>query len=168
VSAFEAGAGQLLATLAGVDLDAEVWNWSVNGPAPVTFWYRRMAHELVIHRVDAESAAGQATPVDPPELAVDGIDEYVDVLLPRLSARGALAGFAGSFHFHATDVPGEWQIEFTPGGVEVRREHAKAAVAVRGPASELELLVYNRRPADGLEVFGDAALLQAWRETVRL
>jgi uncharacterized protein (TIGR03083 family) len=168
VSVFEAGAEHLLATLGAVDLNAEVWNWSAGAPAPVTFWHRRMAHELVIHRVDAESAAGQESPVDPPELAVDGIDEYLDVLLPRLSATGRLAGLEGTFHFHATDVPGEWQVEVAPGGVEVRREHAKAPVAIRGSASELELYLYNRRAVDGLEVFGDAALLDAWREAVRI
>jgi predicted lipid carrier protein YhbT len=74
----------------------------------------------------------------------------------------------GTFHFHATDVSGEWQVEISPGQVEVLRQHAKAPVAVRGPASDLELLIYNRRRAEGLEVFGDAALLDAWRQVVRI
>jgi uncharacterized protein (TIGR03083 family) len=168
VAAFEAGAERLLATLEAVDVDAEVWNWSARRPAPVTFWHRRMAHEIVIHRVDAESAAGRHHGVEPPELAVDGIDEYLDVLLPRLSGTGRMGSLQGTFHFHATDVPGEWQVEIAPGRVEVLRRHAKAPVAVRGPASDLELLIYNRRTADGLEVFGDAALLDGWREAVRI
>lgn len=43
----------------------------------VGFWIRRMAQETVIHRVDAEIAAGR--PVSPiaPDLAVDGIDELL-------------------------------------------------------------------------------------------
>jgi hypothetical protein len=49
----------------------------------------------------------------------------------------------------------------------VRREHAKADVAVRGPASALELFLYNRRGPDGLEVFGDEAKAAAWTEKVR-
>ena len=168
VAAFEGGAEQLLGTLGAVEAGAEVWNWSDRRPAPATFWQRRMAHELVIHRVDAESAAGQQSRVDPPELAVDGIDEYLDVLLRRLSERGRLGEFAGTFHFHATDVPGEWQVEIAPGRLEVRREHAKAPVAVRGSASDLELFLYNRRSTEGLEVFGDGALLDGWREAVRI
>ncbi len=168
VATFESGAEHLLATLGAVDVDAEVWNWSAGRPAPVTFWHRRMAHEIVIHRVDAESAAGRVQAVEPPELAVDGIDEYLDVLLPRLSDMGRMGEVRGTFHFHATDTSGEWQVEIAPGHVEVLRQHAKAPVAVRGPASDLELLIYNRRTADGLEVFGDAALLDAWRETVRI
>ena len=168
VAAFESGAEHLLATLGAVDVDAEVWNWSAGRPAPVTFWHRRMAHEIVIHRVDAELAAGRDPGVEPPELAVDGIDEYLDVLLPRLSGTGRMGELRGTFHFHATDVSGEWQVEIAPGQVEVLRQHAKAPVAVRGPASDLELLIYNRRRAEGLEVFGDAALLDAWRQVVRI
>ena len=45
-----------------------------------------------------------------------------------------------------------------------RRAHEKAAVAVRGPLTDLLLLVYRRRGLDGagLEVFGDRALLEFW------
>ena len=39
------------------------------------FWFRRMAHETVIHRVDAELAAGLPTAHVPDDLAIDGIDE---------------------------------------------------------------------------------------------
>ena len=39
------------------------------------FWYRRLAHEATIHRVDVQQAAGlQVDPV-PDDVAVDGVDE---------------------------------------------------------------------------------------------
>ncbi|WP_433007031.1 maleylpyruvate isomerase family mycothiol-dependent enzyme [Kribbella sp. CA-294648] len=44
------------------------------------FWYRRMAQETVVHRVDAELAHDVVTPVDR-ELALDGIDEILTVML---------------------------------------------------------------------------------------
>jgi uncharacterized protein (TIGR03083 family) len=44
------------------------------------FWYRRMALETVVHRVDAELAHDVVTPVDR-ELALDGIDEILTVML---------------------------------------------------------------------------------------
>ena len=53
------------------------------------------------------------------------------------------------------------------GASAIRREHAKADVAVRGPASDLELFLYNRRGSDGLEVFGDPAQMAAWSEAIR-
>ena len=43
----------------------------------VAFWIRRMAQETVVHRIDAELAAGlPVTPV-PGDLAVDGVDEVL-------------------------------------------------------------------------------------------
>ena len=49
-----------------------------------------------------------------------------------------------------------------------RRAHEKAAVAVRGPLTNLLLLVYGRLSVDtaGVEVLGDAKLLDFWLERV--
>lgn len=47
----------------------------------VGFWIRRMAHETVIHRIDAELAAGQPIAPVPDDLARDGIDEVLRVFL---------------------------------------------------------------------------------------
>ena len=43
----------------------------------VGFWLRRMAQETVIHRLDAELAAGTEHDPIPADLAVDGIDELL-------------------------------------------------------------------------------------------
>ncbi|MCX4829426.1 maleylpyruvate isomerase family mycothiol-dependent enzyme [Streptomyces sp. NBC_01016] len=45
----------------------------------VGFWIRRMAQETVIHRIDAELAAGGPISPVPDDLAVDGIDELLKV-----------------------------------------------------------------------------------------
>ena len=77
----------------------------------------------------------------------------------------SLRGDGETLHFHATDVDsGEWLATRTPEGVTWEDGHAKADVAVRGPAADL-LLVLNRRwsPAR-VEVLGDAALLDHWIE----
>ena len=165
----EEGAEHALAVLGEADADTPIWNWIGNAPGPARFWHRRLAHETVIHRVDAEAAAaGRAggSRVEPAELASDGIDEYLD-FLPLRARRGGLAGLSGSYHFHTTDVPGEWVVVFDDDGVTIRREHAKADVAVRGPASDLELFLYNRGGSDALEVFGDPAKAAAWGEHIR-
>ena len=39
---------------------------------------------------------------------------------------------------------------------------------VHGTASDLHLLLWNRRGADGLDVQGDASLLTHWRDTVQI
>lgn len=72
----------MLHTLAGLLAahapDESAWSW---GPEQtVGFWQRRMAHETAIHRIDAEAAAGQVTPVAD-DLALDGIDELFSVFV---------------------------------------------------------------------------------------
>ena len=163
-----AGAEQAVDVLGRADPDSPVWNWFDRGPGPARFWHRRMAHEVAVHRADAEAAAGQAEPtsVQPAELASDGIDEYLQ-FLPMRAGDDFPAELAGSWHFHTTDVPGEWVVVFGDGGVTVTREHAKSDVAVRGAASDLEYFLYNRRGDGGLEVFGDPARLAAWRDRIR-
>ena len=164
----KSGAQRALQILDDADPETIVWNWFDDKPAPALFWYRRMAHEVSVHRADAEAAAGRSepTPVEPPELASDGIDEYVQ-FLPLRTKDESRAAMAGSYHFHTTDVSGEWVVVFDGDGVTIRREHAKADIAVRGPASDLELFLYNRRGSEGLEVFGDPAGVAAWTEHIR-
>jgi uncharacterized protein (TIGR03083 family) len=165
----ESGAEHAVAVLEAADPDTPVWNWFDGGPGPARFWFRRMAHETVIHRVDAESAAAGrigTSRVEPAELAADGIDEFLEFIDAR--ARGGRPPqLSGSYHFHSTDVPGEWVAVFGDDGVTIRREHAKADVAVRGPASDLELFLYNRRGSEALEVFGDPDAVAAWTEQIR-
>jgi hypothetical protein len=129
-----------------------------------------MAHETAVHRADAELATG-ATPVIEPDIAADGIDEWLTfVTVPDPGREDTrLAGLkpGGSLQVHAGDIPsgqGEWLISHGPGGIEVRREHGKGDAAVRGPASGL-LLTLTRRlsPAQaGAEVLGDPAVLENW------
>jgi hypothetical protein len=59
----------------------------------VAFWIRRMAQETVIHRIDAELAAGlPVTPV-PDDLAVDGAEEVLKRFLAYdVEALGQLTG----------------------------------------------------------------------------
>jgi hypothetical protein len=48
------------------------------------------------------------------------------------------------------------------GRLLVSHEHGKGDCAVRGSASDLLLYLWTRKPASDLEVFGDAALADAW------
>ena len=43
-------------------------------------WPRRQAHEINVHRRDAELAAGLEPAAMDPELASDGIDEYFELV----------------------------------------------------------------------------------------
>ena len=162
-----AGLDVLVAALEGsppADAGATVPTWV--GAQPPLFWPRRMALETATHRWDAQLAHGDPAPIDA-ELAVDGVDEMLDVLLPERRP-DALPGDGETLHLHATDAAGEWLLTLTPGRPQVERAHAKGDVAARGPASDLYLFLWNRVPADRLQVFGDEALLARWTSSVRL
>lgn len=159
----EAGTPPLVDALAAADPDAKVWTWT--GDDRVGFWARRAAHEVSVHRWDAQLAAGTTEPLDP-QLAVDGIQEVFDVL-PSRPAHEHVRGDGETIHLHCTDTDGEWLIRLTPQGAVVTREHAKGDVAARGTASDLLLLMWGRVPPDRVEVFGDASLLSRWQDLAR-
>lgn len=157
---------ELCEALATTDPAAPSWNFTGRDMVNA-FWSRRMAHEVEIHRWDAQHAAG----IDPApfeaDSAVDGIDELLTVLMPILS-KVKNPALGASFHLHATDAPGEWLVTFVDGEPTTIREHAKGDLAVRGPASPLYLWAWNRLSVgtDGLDTAGDASLLEAWASVV--
>ena len=54
------------------------------------------------------------------------------------------------------------------GAVQAERTRGDADCAVSGSASDLHLLLWNRRTGDGLDVEGDPSLLASWREHVQI
>jgi len=154
----------LVEVLAATDPSVAVWTFA--GPGTAAFWFRRQAHEAACHRVDAELAAG-VVPVVDPELARDGIDEFLELAVGGL-LRERLAGSGETVHLHRTDGEGEWMIRRGPDGPAVTHEHAKGDVAARGSASDLLLALRGRIGTGALEVFGDAGVLERFVDDARL
>ncbi|MFI5803170.1 maleylpyruvate isomerase family mycothiol-dependent enzyme [Streptomyces sp. NPDC051561] len=148
--------------------DAAVWAWAPTD-RPALFWARRMTHETVVHRADAALAAKDSYEVEP-EVAADALDEWLWLtgLDDSDEAMRVLHGEGNTLHLHATDtnpvLNAEWFVDFTATPVTWRRGHEKAAVAVRGPLTDLLLVSYRRRSPDAgqVEVLGDRALLDGW------
>lgn len=162
-----AGAERLIGAVSQAGAD-QVWAFDMLRPAG--FWARRMTHETAMHRADGQLATGTA-PVIEPDIAADGIDEWLTfVTVPDPGRQDSrLAGLTPgrSLHVHAGDVPsgqGEWLVNHGPDGIEVRREHAKGDAAVRGPASGLLLMLTRRLSPEqaGVEVLGDRTVLGDW------
>lgn len=120
----------------------------------VGFWLRRMAHETVIHRLDAELAAEVPHDPVPADLADDGIDEllvcflayasdeYPDELgehLPECDGRSVQI---------ATESAG-WQVQLGPTEITVERGHFDAEVGVSGEAASVLRWLW-RRAGDGV------------------
>lgn len=162
------GADQLAGTLRAVGPGADLWS---PVPGGTSFYARRFAHETLVHRADATLALGRDFTAGQ-TVALDALDEWMMLgTLPHVfevhPEQRELLGPGRTIHLHATDVDkdrsAEWLVDLTGDTVAWRRAHEKAAVAVRGPLTELLLLVYGRRPVtEGLEILGDRELLDSW------
>ncbi len=155
----EDGAEMLATRLAATDPAKPCWTW-VPFDHSVGFWARRTTQETAMHRWDAQNTGGAAEAVEP-MLAADGLDEYLGILG---AFRGRRFPEAGSIHLHTTDTPGEWLVRLGPDGIHVTREHAKGDVAVRGPASDVLLVLMGRKAIDAVDVLGDAPLFEQFRK----
>ncbi|HUY61108.1 MAG TPA: maleylpyruvate isomerase family mycothiol-dependent enzyme [Candidatus Dormibacteraeota bacterium] len=153
----------LRAVLAATDPAAPVWNWTATEPRTAAFWFRRMAHETVIHRWDAQAAHGPGGPVAG-ALAVDGVDELLEVHVPRIRLRGPV-DLGGTLRLVAGDAPAEWWIGADAARLAV--PPPAADVTVRAPASDLMLFAWGRLAADGVPAEGAVAVLERWGEQIR-
>ncbi len=151
------GAAALVAALDRPAAD-EAWTWAPD--RTVGFWQRRQAHETAMHRVDAELAGGAPSPIDD-RLAADGIDEGLHLLSLRPNA-APIAGHGETLHLHCTDVDGEWLVRLGDAGPEIEPIHAKGDVAVRGPASDLLMVLARRADPGTVEVLGSRPVLDGF------
>jgi uncharacterized protein (TIGR03083 family) len=173
---FRAGHAALVSSLRAADPGMKCWTF-LDAPSSLAFWARRQAHETAIHRVDAELAQGGLSPVGA-EFAADGIDELIMGFCGR-DATGltdAQRAEVQRLQVQVTDADGEWQVELTEEGkcaATVRRGsgHGSADCTLTGPAAGLYLVLWNRaEPGAAAEVSvgGDAAVLRAWRDSMRV
>jgi uncharacterized protein (TIGR03083 family) len=132
--------------------------WTFVGTGVSGFWARRGAHEIVIHRCDAELANGALGSIDP-DLAADGVGEFCELQLGRVAA--SMTGDDETAHIHGTDREVEWLLTLGPEGLTAKRTHADGDVVVRGTAGALMLLLWNRISTESptITVDGDGALL---------
>lgn len=170
---FDDGRTRLLAELRAADADLSCWSF-LPAPSPLAFWGRRQAHETAVHCADAESAAGMA-PQFPPELAADGIDELLTGFLARPRGR-LVADPPRRLAVMATDTGDCWTMRIepdrrvvsaVPAGGTAAAVASAADLVLRGPASALYLMLWNRG-AEGVDAEGDAGLLDLWRGTANI
>ncbi|MEV0280108.1 maleylpyruvate isomerase family mycothiol-dependent enzyme [Streptomyces sp. NPDC050610] len=174
---FAEGAATLESLFSSRDPGEEVWTWA---PEQTTgFWLRMQTIEAAVHRWDAESASGTAQPVDA-GLAADAIGQNFTVMAPaRRAWKQAPAGSGERYLLRQTDGSGLWNVRFE--GEDVRLSHdvrtsqgvrtsqdvrtsegkevGSRSLELTGTASDLLLFLWQRIPADPLDVTGDRSLL---------
>lgn len=171
---FAEGVAMLIATLAAAEPGTPVWSWYAPNQT-AGFWPRRMAHETLIHRVDAELAAGAVTAIDE-DLATDGIDEIVVVMMADAPAWGTVVSQGrivrlavptrtwtlGVATFSGTSPDSGNTYENLPAAVLEAGGDPDCTVA--GSAASLDLWLWGRGSRDALRLEGDASLAEWLRE----
>lgn len=178
LAAFDEWSAELATALESAEPTQEAWTWSSDHT--VGFILRRQAHEALIHRIDAEQAARVTSPVDP-ALAADGVHEVLDVMyggcppwgswspLPHLIRVDAtdtgdqtwlqLGLFSGtdprSGESHADDE--DFHVVADPGG------DVEPDAVIDGPASALDLWLWDRGTDEEISVAGDRDLYDRFR-----
>jgi len=162
---FREGLSRLVHTLASAPSDLNCLTF-LAAPSPLAMWARRQAHETAIHRVDAESPGSTITKFHP-AFAADGVDELLSCFITR-PGRGPKVSSPCSIHVHTTDTCDDWYMQIGLENVVTSRHSNPADCTITGTASDLYLLLWNRRNDAGINVNGDRNLLSLWREGVRI
>ncbi|WP_167001590.1 maleylpyruvate isomerase family mycothiol-dependent enzyme [Mumia sp. ZJ430] len=115
------------------------------------FWFRRMALEATVHRVDAEQAAGtEVTPIEP-EVALDGIDEFLTIFVggPWWDDDEELTGFPVDARIRIVADDRAWTLALSHHEVVVRKDDdAPVDLSLEGSPHAVYLWLWGRGPAD--------------------
>lgn len=130
----------------------------------IAFWARRMALEVAVHRHDVELAHDDVTPI-PDDLALDGIDEVLRVMLagPWWSPLGSTRHPVGA----VVAVQSEnrlWVCTAEAEQITITHDAGSAAAAtVAGEPMALFLWLWGRVGDDRVTISGDAAVAAEFR-----
>jgi uncharacterized protein (TIGR03083 family) len=137
----------------------------------VGFWIRRMAQETVIHRVDAELAAGLPLAPIPDDLAIDGIDEVLKLFLAYQSEQypeefdlDSAGGLAVLVNANGRG----WVVRATPKGVTVADGGGDAQAVVSGSPVAVLLRLWRRADDDSVSASGETRAVARLREQLKI
>ncbi|GAA2405177.1 hypothetical protein Cme02nite_69540 [Catellatospora methionotrophica] len=158
---------ELTGELAARADDEPSGNWYAPDPT-VGFWRRRMAQETVIHRIDAELAAGTPSVDVPDDLALDGIDEVLRIFLeygaatwPEYFVDGLAEGGGRSV---AVATGGRrWLVAIGPDVLTVTEGDAPAAAELTGSPDALLRWLWRRADDTTVTVTGDPTTVTTLR-----
>ncbi|WP_051899325.1 maleylpyruvate isomerase family mycothiol-dependent enzyme [Sciscionella sediminilitoris] len=145
----------------GPEHACKAFRWS---PQNTAFWARRQAHEIAIHRLDAELAiGGEPGALYPPELAADGIAELLLAMVPGLAPRREPVAVRGTVLFAPSDSERSWLAHLEPGEpVRITEESTGTADASMTGTAETVFRAVWGRPNTAVTT-GDPGLFEPLR-----
>jgi len=149
-------AGEVLAAVPG---NRPVWTFSPAAPDLAWVWHRRIAHETVLRRFDAQTVVRQVVATDT-DLCVDGIDEVLTTIVAAKLDGDAPSTVSGTAVVRPTDVPESWSISLAAGEVPEIRAAApgeEGDARVTGEAELVYFWLWNRMNLK--EMTGDRRVL---------
>ncbi len=153
-------ADDLVEVLGATDPDALMWTHVGGGAA--AYWFRRMAHETGVHRLDLHDALGRGTDPVAPADAADGVDEFLHVYATRRDRHGHLRGAGERLVLAAQDADAAWLVACSPADGEVTRlasagDGPADAPRLTGDATTLLRVVWGRGDAREASLQGEQA-----------
>jgi len=182
LQAYDAWSGELADALEQADPAEEAWNWSDDHT--VGFILRRQAHEALVHRIDAELAAGVSSGIDA-ALATDGVHEVLDVMYGGMPPWGRWTAGEGRVRVDVTDTGESFWLQFgvfegtdPDSGTTYADEEdfhvvgppedpdVEPDVVVDGTAEDLDRWLWNRADDARIAVAGDPDTYARFRAIV--
>lgn len=159
--------------------EQECWSWYEHGHS-IGWVRRRQAHEALIHRVDAELAAGADVAPADPELGADGVDEILTVMMTGVPGWATYAPSGEAVVLEATDTGRRWALELgtftgtSPRSGKEYEDEITAQLLAGEPAAvegvlraggwDLDRWLWGRADPEAVAVTGNAALRARVRE----
>lgn len=133
-----AAASEILTAVPG---NRPVWTFSPSAPDLAWVWHRRIAHETVLRRYDAQTVVRQVVATDA-DLCIDGIDEVLTTIVAAKLDGDSPSTVSGTAVVRSTDVPESWLISLTAGEVPETRAAAPGEEGVAQVTGEAELVYF--------------------------
>ena len=138
---FDDGAEQLLRAFTSNEFSDACPNFNPGSEPTVGWWARRQLHETTVHRWDVERSLDRIIAIDP-DLAADGIDEYLDVFVRTRGKQTLNAPLT----ITSDQPPMSWSLRpaSRPGRVDVAGGRLDAPEEISGAPQDLLLLLWGR------------------------
>jgi uncharacterized protein (TIGR03083 family) len=179
LTAFDEASAALVAALRDADPADPAWTWSKE--QSVGFILRRQAHEVLIHRLDAELAAlGHAGDLDP-LLAADGVEEVLDVMFGGLPDWGTFSPLPHYVRVELTDTGDNVWVQlgrfsgtdpsdgthYDEDDIHVVADPGVDADAViSAPAAVMDARLWRRGDGDSIHLAGDLEIVDHFRRVI--
>jgi uncharacterized protein (TIGR03083 family) len=167
----------LLDALSRAEPSDEAWTWSQDHT--VGFIFRRQAHEALIHRRDAELAAGTLTPF-PSDLAADGVDEVLDIMYGGCPSWGEFSPLPHYVRLDLTDTGDRVWVQLgrfhgtDPDGIEHEEDDIHVVpdpgvepdAVISGTAEALDARIWRRGDGADTHLAGSLEIVDRFRAII--